>query len=89
MSDRLVEIHINMQGRVIVRYDGGKCVDVTDTRGTKLYTAPPAAKVNQQLLEALDKLISVAEMCDSWESFPSKALDEARAAIAAAQEQSK
>lgn len=52
-----------------------------------LYKKPP--QVNQQLLEALDKLVSVAEMCDSWESFPSKALDEARAAIAAAQENNK
>ena len=39
MSDALIEIHINMQGRVIMRYAGGKCVDVTDTRGRKLYSA--------------------------------------------------
>ncbi len=43
MSDRIAEIHINMQGRVIVRYEGGKCVDVTDTRGRKLYSAQAQA----------------------------------------------
>ena len=40
MSDALIEIHINLQGRVIMRYAGGQCVDVTDTRGCKLYSAP-------------------------------------------------
>ena len=68
MSDRLVEIHINMQGRVIVRYDGGKCVDVTDTRGTKLYTAPPAAKINRPpalILENIrDALSKYHSLCD-------------------------
>ncbi len=39
MSDALLEIHINMQGRVVMRYAGGKCVDVTDERGLKLYSA--------------------------------------------------
>lgn len=42
MSDKIVEIRINMQGRVIVRYEGGKCLDVTDTRGRKLYSAQAA-----------------------------------------------
>jgi hypothetical protein len=41
MSDALLdEIHINMQGRVVMRYADGKCVDVTDTWGRKLYSAP-------------------------------------------------
>lgn len=43
MSDRVAEIHINIKGRVIVRYEGGKCVDVTDTRGKKLYSAQAQA----------------------------------------------
>jgi hypothetical protein len=41
MSDALLdEIHINFEGRVVMRYAGGKCVDVTDTWGRKLYSAP-------------------------------------------------
>jgi hypothetical protein len=70
MSDRIVEIHINMQGRVIVRYEGGKCVDVTDTRGRKLYSAP--AQVNQQLLEALKPFrfdVSVGGGCECCGHF--------------------
>jgi hypothetical protein len=50
-----------------------------------LYAEPPASKLTKHDAEmlkcALEKLISVAEKCDSWESFPSKALDEAYAAI--------
>jgi hypothetical protein len=52
---------------------------------TPLYAEPPASKLTKHDAEmlkcALEKLISVAEKCDSWESFPSKALDEAYAAI--------
>ncbi len=33
------------------------------------------------LRKALEELISVAERCDSWESFPSAPLDEAYAAL--------
>jgi hypothetical protein len=51
----------------------------------QLYAEPPASKLTKHDAEmlkcALEKLISVAEKCDSWESFPSKALDEAYAAI--------
>jgi hypothetical protein len=36
---------------------------------------------SEKLKSALEKLISVAELCDSWESFPQKALDEAQSAI--------
>jgi hypothetical protein len=50
-----------------------------------LYAEPLASKLTKHDAEmlkcALEKLISVAEKCDSWESFPSKALDEAYAAI--------
>jgi hypothetical protein len=45
---------------------------------------PPASKLTKHDAEmlkcALEKLISVAEKCDSWESFPSKALDAKQAA---------
>lgn len=45
-----------------------------------------ASAPNKQLVAALNALIEVAERCDSWESFPSDALDAARAALAAAGE---
>lgn len=47
--------------------------------------APPPAQINQQLAEALERLISVAERCDGWESFPRHALEDAEAALAATQ----
>lgn len=35
----------------------------------------------ERLRNALQRLIDVAEQCDSWESFPSKALEDAEKAL--------
>ena len=35
----------------------------------------------EKLRNALQRLIDVAEQCDSWESFPSKALEDAEKAL--------
>jgi hypothetical protein len=46
-----------------------------------LYLATPNATADvEQLRTALIDLIEVAERCDSWQSFPSDALDAARLA---------
>ena len=37
------------------------------------------------LVDELNELVTVAERCDCWESFPSPAIDRANAAIAKAQ----
>lgn len=60
---------------------------ITDRTQLKFARAIEAASApNKQLVAALQALIEVAERCDSWESFPSDALDSARAALAAAGE---
>ena len=51
------------------------CIDVLDEQVEQLQV-----RVNQ-LEEGLNRLINVASECDSWESFPSQALEDAERAL--------
>jgi len=44
MREALEEIHINIHGQVIVRYEGGRTENVTDKRGVKLYSKQHKSK---------------------------------------------
>lgn len=55
-------------------------------KNTRLYTqSTPAVAINEQLLKALEEMVSVAQCVDSWEFFPSLPIERAEAAIAAAE----
>ena len=43
LAERIEEIHINVHGRVVIRYAGGRCEDVTDDRGKVIYRPETSA----------------------------------------------
>lgn len=56
----------------------------TEAAGIKtrdLYTEAPAVAVNEQLLEALEEMVSVARCVDGWEFFPSLPIERAETSI--------
>jgi hypothetical protein len=59
--------------------DGGYILPISFARAILANSAP-----NKALAQALSDLIDVASQCDSWQSFPSAALEKANAALNAA-----
>ena len=82
----------NIRVWTTVPSDMKKLADLNNCELVALYTHPapavanPPADVVRELVEALNRLISVAERCDGWESFPRSALEDASVALKSAKE---
>lgn len=61
------------------------CIVHPTMRSLKIYIAEIKAE-KARLREALERLVSVASQCDSWEFFPSVELDLAETALGASDE---